>query len=52
MRTNTQEAVLSAYIVSIGKRAPRVAAQDATELCRLANSPNTSAPMDMPKEAW
>jgi hypothetical protein len=40
MRTNTQEAVLSAYIVSIGKRTPREAAQDATEFCRLANSLN------------
>jgi hypothetical protein len=28
MRTNTQEAVLSAYIASIGKRAPCEAAQD------------------------
>ena len=33
MRTNTQEAVLSAYIASIGKCAPRDAAQDAAELC-------------------
>jgi hypothetical protein len=40
MRTNTQEAILSAYIVSIGKRTPRDAAQDAAELCRLANSLN------------
>ena len=40
MRTNTQEAVLSAYIASIGKRTPREAAQDAAELCRLANSLN------------
>jgi hypothetical protein len=40
MRTNTQEAVLSAYIVSIGKRTPRDAAQDAVELYRLANSLN------------
>jgi hypothetical protein len=38
MRTNTQEGVLSAYIASIGKRTPRDAAQDATELCRLATS--------------
>ena len=38
MRTNTQEAVLSAYIACIGKRTPREAAQDAAELCRLANS--------------
>lgn len=38
MRTNTQEAVLSAYIASIGKRTPRDAAQDAAELCRFANS--------------
>ena len=38
MRTNTQEAVLSAYIVSIGKRRPRDAAQGAAELCRLATS--------------
>ena len=40
MRTNTQEAVLSAHIVSIGKRTPRDAAQDAADLCRLANSLN------------
>jgi hypothetical protein len=40
LRTNTQEAVLSAYIVSIGKRSPRDAAQDAAELCRLANPLN------------
>jgi hypothetical protein len=40
MRTSTQEAVLSAYIVSVGKRAPREAAQDAADLCRLANSLN------------
>ena len=40
MRMNTQEAVLSAYIASIGKRTPREAAQDAAELCRLANSLN------------
>ena len=40
MRTNAQEAVLSAYIVSIGKRTPRDAAQDAAELCGLANSLN------------
>jgi hypothetical protein len=40
MRINTQEAVLSAYIASIGKRTPREAAQDAAELCRLANSLN------------
>lgn len=32
MRTNTQEALLSGYIVSIGKRTPRDAAQDAAEL--------------------
>ncbi len=38
MRTNTQEAVLSAYIASIGKRTPREAADDAAEVCRLANS--------------
>jgi len=38
MRTNTQEAVLSAYIASIGKRTSRDAAQDAAELCRLASS--------------
>jgi hypothetical protein len=36
MRTNTQEAVLSAYIASIGKRTPRDAASDAAELCRFA----------------
>ena len=40
MRTNTQEAVLCAYIASIGKRTPRDAAQDAAELCRFANSLN------------
>jgi len=40
MQTNTQEAVLSAYIASIGKRMPREAAQHAAELCRLANSLN------------
>lgn len=38
MRTNTQEAVLSVYIASIGKRTPRDAAQDAAELCSIANS--------------
>ena len=38
MQTNTQEAVLSAYIASTRKRTPREAAQDAAELCRLANS--------------
>src|SRR5690242_18990260 len=42
MRTNAQEAVLSAYIASIGKRTPRDAAQDAAELCRLATSLNRS----------
>ena len=31
---------MSAYIASIGKRTPRDAAQDAAELCRLANSLN------------
>ena len=40
MRTNTQEALVSAYIVTIGKRTPRDAAQDAADLCRLANSLN------------
>ena len=40
MRNNTQEAVLSAYIASIGKRTPREVAQDAAELCRLVNSLN------------
>ncbi len=40
MRTSTQEVVLSAYVASIGKRTPRDAAQDAAELCRLANSLN------------
>ena len=38
MRTNTQEALLSAYIASIGKRTPREAAQNTAELCRPANS--------------
>jgi hypothetical protein len=40
MRMNTQEAVLSAYVPSIGKRTPRDGAQDAAELCRLATSLN------------
>src|SRR6201988_3984165 len=40
MRTNAHEAGLSGYIASIGKRAPRDAARDAAELCRLANSLN------------
>jgi len=40
MRTNTQKAVVSAYIAPIGKRTPRDAAQDAVELYRLANSLN------------
>jgi hypothetical protein len=40
MRTQTQEAVLSAYIASIGKRTPREAAHDATELCKSANALN------------
>jgi hypothetical protein len=40
MRTQTQEAVLSAYIASIGKHTPREAAHDATELCKSANSLN------------
>src|SRR5437870_2457438 len=40
MRTQTQEAVLSAYIASIGKRTPHEAAHDAADLCRLANSLN------------
>jgi hypothetical protein len=43
MRTNTQEAVLSAYPprrASIGKRTPRDAAQDAAELSnRRGESP-------------
>ena len=38
MQTNKQEAVLSAYIASIGKCTPPEAAQDAAELCRLATS--------------
>jgi hypothetical protein len=38
MRTNAQEAVLFAYIASVGKRTPREAASDAAELCRLAKS--------------
>ena len=37
MLTETQEAVLSAYIASIGKRTPREAAHDVTELRGLAN---------------
>src|SRR5882724_783513 len=58
MRTNTQEAVLSAYIASVGKRTPREAAQDAAELCRFANSLNrlnkiacNSGPMER-QERW
>ena len=39
MRTQ-EEAVLSAYIASIGKRTPRESARDATELCKSANSLN------------
>lgn len=35
MRTNTQEAVLSAYIASIGKRTLREAAQDAAKFADL-----------------
>ena len=38
MRELAQQAVLSAYIASIGKRTPREAAQDATELCTLARA--------------
>jgi len=51
MRLNTQEAVLSAYITSVGKRTPREAAQDAEEqawdfrfqnakIREMPNSPN------------
>ena len=40
MLTNAQEAILSVYIVSIGKRTPRDAAQDAADLCRIATSLN------------
>jgi hypothetical protein len=40
IRTNAHEAVLSACMASIGKCAPRDAAQDAAELCNLANSLN------------
>ena len=36
MRELAQQAVLSAFIASIGKRTPREAAHDAAELCRLA----------------
>jgi hypothetical protein len=38
MRELAQQAVLSAYIASIGKRTPREAAHDATELCILARA--------------
>jgi hypothetical protein len=38
MREHTQEAVLSAYIVSLGKRTPRDAAQDAAKICNVARS--------------
>jgi len=41
MRTNTQEALLSAYIVSIGKRTPRDAASEPegriASLTRISN---------------
>jgi hypothetical protein len=40
MREKTQEAVLSAYIATVGKRTPHEAANDATELCQLADSLN------------
>jgi hypothetical protein len=40
MPANTQEAVLSAYIASLGKRTPLQSAHDAAELCKLANSLN------------
>ena len=40
MRRTTQEAVLAAYIALIGKRTPSQAAEDAAELCRLADSLN------------
>jgi hypothetical protein len=46
MRTETQEAVLSAYIASMGKRTPHEAARDATELCNLANSLNRLNELD------
>jgi len=38
MREKTQEAILSAYITSVGKRGPRQAADDAAEICTLARS--------------
>src|SRR5579885_888890 len=38
MRELAQQAVLSAYIASIGKRTPREAAHDATELCSSARA--------------
>lgn len=38
MRELTQQAVLSAFIASIGKRTPREAAHDATELFSLARA--------------
>jgi hypothetical protein len=38
MRELAQQAVLSAFIASIGKRTPREAAHDATELCSLARA--------------
>lgn len=40
MRTNAQEAILSAYFVSIGKLTPRDPAQAAPELCRITTSLN------------
>jgi hypothetical protein len=38
MRELAQQAVLSAFIASIGKCTPREAAHDATELCSLARA--------------
>jgi hypothetical protein len=38
MREVAQQAILSAYIASIGKRTPREAAHDAAELCSLARA--------------
>jgi hypothetical protein len=38
----TQAALFSVYIVSIGKRTPRDAGQDAADLCTLPNSLNRS----------
>jgi hypothetical protein len=56
MRTNTQEALLSAYIVSIGKRTPRDAAQllktpPNLQIRELAQSPGRNRLQERPHGA-